>query len=188
MSGPLVVIIYGWQASLEGHWQWWVRDELKKRGVAVSFPQLSDPNSPKKDVWMRELRAITDPHDGPVHLLSHSLGVWAADHLINSTDRSFASALLVAPPSPYLMFEDVETFFPPPQDRERWRRQVAIRELVCGDNDIYMELPELEGLARNVFDCPMKVFPEGGHINIDSGFGPFPYALEFLKRAGVSNL
>ncbi len=185
MSAPLVVIIYGWQASNEGHWQWWVHDELKKRGVNVSFPQLSDPFKPQKDVWMRELKAIVEPYDGPVHLVVHSLGVWVADHLINETDRPFESALLVAPPSPDMMFEDVETFFPPPQKPERWLSQVKHRQLVCGDDDIYIELDELKKLASNIFHSEIRIYPDGGHINIASGFGPFPFALEFLEKAGV---
>ncbi len=188
MAEDLVVIIYGWQASNPGHWQWWIHEELKKCGVNVQFPQLSDPFHPKKDVWIRELRNLVEPHPGPVHVLTHSLGVWASDWLVNETDRKFESVLLAAPPSPEMFFEDVETFFPPPQKVERWRSQVKHRQMVCGDDDLYIELGELEKLAKNVFDCPMNVVPNGGHINIDSGFGPFPYALEFLKKAGVKGL
>lgn len=187
MSRHLTVIIYGWQASLTGHWQWWIHDELARRGALVEFPQLSDPDHPKLDVWMRELLEIVEPHQGPVHLVTHSLGTWVADHLITRTDREFLSALQVAPPSPDLMFEDVETFFPPPMDTARWQSKVKHRLLVCGDDDIYIDPPEQEKIAR-IFDCSMKVIPGGGHINIDSGFGPFPFALEWLKSCGLPEL
>ena len=98
----------------DGHWQRWAAATLAACGAAVTFPELSDPATPQKDVWVAELYAILAAarrRGEPVTFLCHSLGCWAVDHLLaeHGADGVHA-ALLVAPPSPFLVFEPVDSF------------------------------------------------------------------------------
>ena len=51
--------------------------------------------------------------------------------------------------------------------------------MVCSDDDPYMSLNASKELA-NKLGCELKVLEKGGHINSDSGFGPWPWALEYI--------
>jgi predicted alpha/beta hydrolase family esterase len=182
-STGVIVIVYGYEGSGPGHWQRWLYGELQKRGVPVSFPELPDPSSPRCDVWVSELRSLVERAPGPVVFVAHSLGCWAVDHFLARWGaRKIHAALLVAPPSPYLLFEPVQSFFPPPQSALAWQ-PIAHRSLLVGsDNDAYIDASELESIGQGL-GLSVRVLPGAGHINIDAGYGPWPFALEWALSA-----
>lgn len=182
----MVVIVYGYDGSGPGHWQRWIEDELKRSGAPVLFPDLPEPTAPQKDAWVAMLADIlARAHGDPVTFVAHSLGCWAIDHLL--VERGAAgvhAALLVAPPSPFLMFEPVETFFPPPRRAAAWA-SIAHRTLVVGsDNDEFTSPEEFEEIALTI-GVRCQIIPGAGHINLTSGHGPWPFAIEWLESVGA---
>ena len=183
----MIVFVYGYEGSGEGHWQRWAATALAERGVAVAFPELSDPATPQKDVWVAELRTVVDAaarRGDPVTFLCHSLGCWAVDHLLTEHGTAgVRGALLVAPPSPFLVFEPVDSFLPPPR-RADVGAPLASRTLLVGsDNDDYASAEELEDVARRI-GVPSRILPGAGHINIAAGYGPWPFVLDWLAAGG----
>jgi hypothetical protein len=107
------------------------------------------------------------------------------DHLF--TERGLVgvqAVLLVAPPSPYLLFEPVDSFFPPPCRRDVWAPIAARTLLVGSDNDDVTTPEEIDGIAKTL-GIRSHIIPGGRHINIDSGHGPWPFALEWLEETGA---
>lgn len=179
----MVVLVYGYEGSGPGHWQRWLHAQLLERGVLSVFPELPDPLAPRCEAWVTRLAALVETAPERVIFVAHSLGCWAIDHLlVHSGPRNIAAALLVAPPSPYLLFEPVESFFPPPCSETAWEAIARHSLLVGSDNDPYIEPDELEKLARTL-KVPVSVIPGAGHINVESGFGPWPFALEWVLSA-----
>ena len=178
----MIVFVYGYDGSGEGHWQRWLADAVRASGAAVEFPELPDPTAPQRDVWVAQLRQIVEAAPEPVTFVCHSLGCWAVDHLL--ADRGAANvhaALLVGPPSPYLLFEPVESFLPPPRQRQAWA-PIAGSSLVIGsDDDDFTALDEFEEIAAGL-GLPFEALPGAGHINAASGYGPWPRALEWLMQ------
>ena len=181
----MIVFVYGYEGSGEGHWQRWAAATLSAQGVPVAFPELSDPTAPRKDVWVAELRAVVEDaarRSDPVTFVCHSLGCWAVDHYLTEHGTAGVhAALLVAPPSPFLVFEPVDTFLPPPRDPEVWAPLTARTLLVGSDNDDYTSAEEIEQIAHRL-GVPHQILPDAGHINIDAGYGPWPFALDWLQR------
>jgi predicted alpha/beta hydrolase family esterase len=177
----MIVIVYGYEGSGPGHWQRWLHDELRRRDVPVQFPELPDPLAPQKDLWVDELRAIVDATSEPVRFVCHSLGCWAVDHLLAQYGATkIEGALLVAPPSPHLIFEPVDSFMPPPRKREAWA-PIAQRSLLIGsDNDDFTAAEEFEEIAAAI-GVAHQIIPGAGHINVASGHGPWPLALEWAR-------
>jgi hypothetical protein len=92
--------------------------------------------------------------------------------------------LLVAPPSPFLLFEPAESFFPPPRQQTAWA-PIACRSLLVGsDNDDFTSVEEFEEIAR-ALGVSCMILPGAGHINLQSGYGPWPFAVEWLHSVGV---
>lgn len=182
----VVLIVYGYDGSGPGHWQRWLEAELRRRGVPVRCPLLPDPAAPRKDAWVAALAATIAAAGGAaVTFVCHSLGCWAVDHLFNERGTGNAhAALLVAPPSPYLLFEPVESFLPPPRRREVWA-PLAARSLVVGsDNDEFASPEEFEEIARSL-GVGCRLVPGGGHLNLAAGYGPWPFVIEWLSAAGA---
>jgi len=179
----MVVIVYGYDGSGPGHWQHWLADELHAGGVPVHFPDLPDPSAPQKDVWVETLAALArDAGKTPLTFVCHSLGCWALDHLLNQQPEvSAKAALLVAPPSPFLLFDPVATFLPPPRRRATWA-PLAERSLVVGsDNDDFTSEEEFHEIA-DTLGSRCQIIPGAGHINVASGYGPWPWALDWVRR------
>ncbi len=181
----MIVIVHGYDGSGPGHWQHWLNEELQKLGAPVLFPELSDPLDPKLDVWVDELRALVDSAKSKVTFAAHSLGVWAVDHFLSrhGSDR-VRGALLVAPPSPYSLFEPIQSFLPPPRSRNAWAGISDKCLLLGSDNDDYAGDDEVVELGKTI-DVKCSILPGAGHINAAAGFGPFPFALEWLRETGA---
>jgi predicted alpha/beta hydrolase family esterase len=182
----MIVIVYGYDGSGDGHWQRWLADELARRGAAHVLPELPDPAAPQKDVWVERLaEVLDDAGPDPVTFVCHSLGCWAVDHLLAARGAAGVhAALLVAPPSPHLIFEPVESFLPPPRRREAWAPLAARTLLVGSDNDDFSTAEELAAIAA-ALGVGWRLFPGAGHINVAAGYGPWPFALDWLGRVGA---
>jgi predicted alpha/beta hydrolase family esterase len=184
----MIVFVYGYEGSGEGHWQRWAADVLAREGAAVAFPELSDPGAPTKDAWVRELHAVVGAAVGRgerVTFLCHSLGCWAVDHLLTEHGTTGVhAALLVAPPSPYLLFEPVESFLPPPRRADVWAPLAARTLIVGSDNDDYASSEELEEVARRM-GVGYRLLPGAGHINVAAGYGPWPLVPEWVRSVGA---
>jgi predicted alpha/beta hydrolase family esterase len=182
----VIVIVYGYEGSGEGHWQRWLEEELRRAHVPHVFPELPEPATPDKDAWVEALAAVTrQAGDAPLTFVCHSLGCWGLDHLLAAGKAGNAhAALLVAPPSPYLLFEPIQSFLPPPRLRTCWA-PIAARTLVVGsDNDEHAGPEEFEEVA-DALGVAHRLLPGSGHINAAAGFGPWPFALDWLRSVGA---
>ncbi len=188
----MIVIVHGYEGSGPGHWQRWLAAELERRGAAVVLPDLPEPLAPERDAWVAALAETVavgrdaDPAgDRRVTFVCHSLGCWALDHLLAAQPLEDAhAALLVAPPSPFLVFEPVESFLPPPRRRDAWAA-IADRTLLVGsDDDDYTAPDEFATIARDL-GVSSLLLSGAGHINVASGHGPWPFALEWLQSVGA---
>lgn len=182
----MIVIVHGYDGSGPGHWQRWLEAELRRRKVAVTFAELPSPTAPQKNEWVAALSAIVAAREeAPVTFVCHSLGCWAVDHLLAERGaQGLHAALLVSPPSPLLLFEPVESFLPPPRRLEVWAPLAARTLLVGSDDDDFTSAEEFAEIARSI-GVGCRILPNAGHINVDSGYGPWPFALEWLQRVGA---
>lgn len=176
----MIVLVYGYDGSGPGHWQRWLHDELRRRELPVVFPELSQPLHPDKDRWVAELAEVVAAAATPVSFIAHSLGCWAVDHYLHEHGAGgIDAALLVAPPSPYLFFDPVETFLPPPRAREAWAPIAGRSSIVASDNDDFASAEEVEEIATRL-GIRFTLLPGAGHINAASGHGPLPLALDWV--------
>lgn len=182
----MVIFVYGYDGSGPGHWQRWLFDQLRSRGRPVAFPDLPDPTAPKKDVWVAELARLVDAAIAPVTFVCHSLGCWAVDHLLAERgSEGVQAALLVSPPSPFLIFEPVESFLPPPRQREAWASLASQSLLIGSDDDDFTSVDEFAEIA-GALGIGHEILSAAGHINVASGYGEWPFALEWVNRTVAS--
>ncbi|RYM04588.1 alpha/beta fold hydrolase [Sporolactobacillus sp. THM7-7] len=174
------LILHGLGGSTGGHWQEWLSDQLKTRGHRVYFPQFPDWDRPDKERWLHQLKAVFSeiPENEPLSVVAHSLGciLWihyAADAAARKVNR----AILVSPPSPFRKVEAVRDFFPLPDDKGGLKRAAKKTLLVFSSDDPF--LPPKDAPHYFGYGVPCMVLPEMGHINVPSGYGPWPGMLHF---------
>ncbi|MEA1918779.1 MAG: alpha/beta hydrolase [Campylobacterota bacterium] len=172
-----VLILYGWHASPSPHWQDWLARELVSRGHLVSFPQLSNPMEPKKEIWLQEAKIALDELK-PDIVICHSLGNVLWWHLCNEgLALHVKRLLLVAPPRDLREYKEISNFFPVELPVSLYAKESL---LVTSDDDPYLNKSEGIRFAR-ALNIKHKVFQNMGHINADSGFGPWPWVLEWSE-------
>jgi predicted alpha/beta hydrolase family esterase len=178
------VVIPGWHGSGEGHWQTWLEQQLQAAGRRTVRPVFASLDEPSLADWLSALRTtIADlPADG-YDVVAHSLGavLWLHHVVDPGGSPRPARVALVAPVSPSTSIPQIAGFFPPPLDLDAVRQGADGTVLIAGDNDPY--LPEGIGPA---YALPLKiatsVIPDGGHLNLDAGYGEWPAMLDWCNR------
>jgi hypothetical protein len=183
-----VVILHGWEGSGLGHWQSLLVDALREDGREVRYPELPDADKPRLHAWLAALRDTLDglPADG-FDVVAHSLAavLWLHHCADPGSAPRPARVALVAPPSPQTPILGMAEFFPPPLDVDAVRRAADGTVLIAGDDDPYTP----EGIAA-AYALPLKipttVIPGGGHLNLESGYGPWPAMLDWCNRDNLA--
>lgn len=173
------LVLHGWMGSDEPHWQSWLVGALRARGHAVAFPELPDRDTPERDVW--SLAIASALNDGPGVVVCHSLAVvaWLDSVTTHAVPRS-ARTLLVAPPGrPEVasLAESMRGFTRCLADAAAVSRATAEVRMICSNADPYCA----EGAAK-AYAAPLGIACDvladaTAHINVASGFGPWPQAL-----------
>ena len=159
------LILHGLGGSGPEHWQTWLAHRLGDAGHAVRYPELPAADAPRLAAWLDALDAEREP--GQV-VVCHSLAccLW-----LHHRERGGAPAervLLVAPPCPDAGLPEIEDFFPVPRSAVPGE---DVR-LVCSDADPYCAM----GAAAHYggLGVPIEVVQGGGHLNPETGYGPWP--------------
>jgi predicted alpha/beta hydrolase family esterase len=180
-----VLILPGWHGSGPGHWQTlWERDRPELRRVeqaSWSEPILGD--------WAEQLERAVRAAPSPALLVAHSLGCALVAHWARagSVER-VAGALLVAPADlDALSVATLRSFSPLPLERLPFPSWV-----VGSRNDPYATFERAGQLAR-AWGGQLLDAGKSGHINVESGHGPWPRGaallaaleLELARRIGA---
>lgn len=171
-----VLILPGWGDSGPEHWQtlWLNKYPHFKRVVQRDWIN-SDLNE-----WLDTLSRYVDNCSSKVILVGHSLSSILIPHWAGRNDTSrIAGALIVAPTD----VERRETcppeswgFGPIPRQRLPFPSIVVVAE-----GDPYADFKTVEQLAH-IWGSELVNIGKGAHINVASGFGPWPLGEELLKR------
>lgn len=163
-----VLIVPGLRGSGEAHWQSWLHAQLP----GSQRVEQADNITPDLTAWSDRLGAAIDAAREPVWIVAHSFGTLASLHASVGREERIAGLLLVAPADP-------DKF----GVRERLPTQMldipAI--LVASSNDPWMTLDKARGLARQL-GLSFLNLGAVGHVNTDSGHGPWPQGLALLRR------
>ncbi len=171
------LILHGWGGSDDPHWQAWLAGEIAKDYGTVAFPLLDNPHFPTKNRWVRQVKSLLETFE-PEVVICHSLANTLWFHLCHEgAIAPVKRLLLVAPPRLDLAIDTIKTFFPVEPPANLFAEEVL---MVTSDNDPYMSREEAAGLQA-ALGIEMKVLANAGHINADSGFGEWPWVLEWVK-------
>ena len=171
-----ILMVPGWQGSTTGHWQSrWERNLTTARRV-----ELPDWVRSGKDKWVGAIISGVATSARPTVLVAHSLGVLAAVHsALKLPQGAIAGAFLVAP----VDVDDAANW--PVADGAAWPESglgfapVPLGRipfpsmLLASTNDPYCRPERARHFAAAWGSQLVEVGP-AGHINAESGHGPWP--------------
>lgn len=170
-----ILILPGLGSSAPGHWQ--VRWAEKMRTAAIV--EQADWDEPDPEDWADTIVKAVELAAQPVVLVAHSLGCIAvAKAAPRLTEGKARGAFLVAPPD--LERADapdaILDFLPVPRDPLPFPSL-----LVASSSDPYCTLERAADLA-GAWGSDFHNAGDAGHINIQSGHGPWPEGLLMFTR------
>jgi predicted alpha/beta hydrolase family esterase len=166
-----LLIVPGLHDSGPAHWQSWLQG-LHRHSLRVQQDDWAEGNVER---WSAAVDgALARQPAGRWIAVAHSFGCLAlAHHLSSRPDSGIVAALLVAPADP-ARFAAVERL---PQAALPLRTT-----LVTSSTDPWMKLSDAQAWAR-IWGSRLHHLGDAGHINTESGFGPFPFAQQWVSAA-----
>lgn len=163
-----VLVVPGLNDSGPGHWQTrWLKAHRRFRRVVQ--PDFATPDLNR---WAASVATAIDGCVVPPLVVGHSYGCLAAIRAGYLFERRIAGALLVAPADP---------------DRFGALKRLPARALpyptilVASSDDPWLKLTKA-GLLATRWGSELVAIPNAGHLNVDSGHGPWPLGYRLLRR------
>lgn len=168
-------IIPGLGNSGPEHWQTW----LEQTGSNFQRIWQSEWDAPECKNWIARIdQALSDEDLSQVVLIGHSLGVMTIVQWAITYKRSIKGAFLVAPSDP----EDPKYTFPAIGYSPVPLQKLPFRSIVVtSSNDPWVSLERARFFADQ-WGSECVNIGEAGHINADSGHGPWPEGLDLLNQ------
>lgn len=176
-----VLIVPGYHGSGPGHWQSWLEGELPEARRVAGI----DWDTPLLARWAGEVRREIDAAAGAVWLVAHSFGCLASAVAAADRPQRVAGLLLVAPADPE-RFELLGVREDPQRSAGvgRFLPQSAFScpsILVASRSDPWLQ-PDAARAWAERWGSRLIDIGDAGHVNVESGHGPWPLALSLLQQ------
>lgn len=167
-TSSTILMVPGLHGSGTGHWQTWWQQQYPN----VLRVEQDDWEVPDLDAWAANVRRAIDQTDGLVWIVAHSFSCLASLRAVADDHARIGGLLLVAPADPE-KFSVVE----------RLPKNVLDIPsiLVASTSDPWLSLNKAVHWA-NLWGSHLVNIGDAGHINIESGFGPWPGGLVLLQK------
>jgi len=171
-----ILMVPGWGNSGPGHWQHRWHDKINNAQWVVQ----ENWELPTLEPWVSNIEHAVAMATRPVVLVGHSLGVLAIVHAAQRfKDTKVRGALLVCPPD----MDDANNKSPetlqfanPPRDPLPFPSL-----LVASSNDPFCAIERAADMAM-AWGSEFHNAGDAGHIDNDSGHGPWPEGLMMFTR------
>ena len=179
------VIVPGVGGSEHDHWQSWLQRQLK----SCSRVQQQDWNKPVLHEWIEQFVKTVQAIQEPIQIVAHSFGCLTtvaalAQH--PELNQKIKNLVLVAPANP-ARFGDDGFARESQNDYQQYFQQLKLQvptQMIISENDPWLNFQDALQLAKTWKIRP-KNLGQVGHINVASGFGPFPELYDFLISENV---
>lgn len=162
------LIIPGLKSSGPAHWQSWFEERIPGT-VRVIQPDWDNPDLAQ---WAARVRRDITRSPGRLLLVAHSFGVLAAAQAASDHSDRIAGALLVAPADPDKF--GIGELLP--------QTTLPFRSVLVGSTDDPWMTLERAAHWADIWGSDFVNLGSAGHINVESGFGPWPEGLALLER------
>lgn len=168
------VIVPGVGGSEYAHWQSWLQRQL----MSCSRVQQQDWNTPILQTWIDTFVDTVGSIQDDIQIVAHSFGCLTTVAALSqhpALNQKIKNLILVAPANP-ARFGEAGFARQSHQDYQHYFHQLKITvptTLLISENDPWLSFEDANFLAQAWKLNPINL-GQVGHINVASGFGPFP--------------
>jgi predicted alpha/beta hydrolase family esterase len=162
-----ILIVPGYTNSGPDHWQ----SRWQSKLSTARRVEQAEWSKPVREDWTASVAKAVNEAERPVVIVAHSLGVAAAVQAMQQFQKPVAGAFFVAPPdvaNPKIKPRHLMTFGPYPREPLPFPSIV-----IASRNDPFCAFDVAEDIA-GAWGSLFIDAGETGHLNADSGFGPWP--------------
>jgi Predicted esterase of the alpha/beta hydrolase fold len=177
-----VLVVPGFHGSGDAHWQTWLENQLPN----AQRVERIDWEMPVVKAWAKAVTRALDEDTVPTVIVAHSFGCLASALAIANRPNLDLAAVFVAPAQPerFAPFGVRDDLSLPSIAQYLPDGPLNVPGLLVGSqNDPWMKLQHAYAWARRwnlIFHDAGAV----GHINVDSGFGPWPWIRGVVESVG----
>lgn len=174
------VIVPGVGGSEYGHWQSWLQRQL----MSCSRVEQSDWNKPILKNWVAEFVRTVQAAPAPIQIVAHSFGCLTSVAALNQhpeLQHKIKNLLLVAPANPE-RFGENGFARDSLQDYKAYFQSLKLpvpTTMLISENDPWLKYADALELAEDWNIKPINLGAVG-HVNVASGFGPFPAVFDHI--------
>lgn len=179
-----VLVVPGFHGSCEAHWQTWLEKQLPN----TQRIDRVDWEMPVVKAWAKAVTRALDENPSPTVIVAHSFGCLASALAIANRPGLDLAAVFVAPAQPerFAAFGLRENQALPSIAQYLPDSGLNVPGVLIGSqNDPWMKLQHAYAWARR-WHLVFHDAGEVGHINTDSGFGPWPWIKGVVESIGES--
>lgn len=174
------VIVPGVAGSEAEHWQSWLAEQLP----LCSWVEQNNWHLPILDDWVEQLRLSLNHIQGPIQIVAHSFGCLTTMAALEQHPQlrdNIQRVVLVAPANPTRFnrhgfaqdqHSNYGAFFHALEPH-------VDTHMLISENDPWLGFEDAQGLAAAWQIKPINLGAVG-HVNVASGFGPFPQIFDYL--------
>lgn len=174
------IIVPGVGGSDYDHWQSWLQRQL----VSCSRVQQQDWNIPLLQTWVHNFVKTVEKVNVPIQVIAHSFGCLTTVSALNEFPelaQHIHKIILVAPANP-ARFGDQGFARDSNNDYSAYFHQLKLKvpcDMLISENDPWLSFDDANHLAQAWHLRPHNL-GQVGHINVASGFGPFPEIYNYM--------
>lgn len=182
------VIVPGVGGSDYDHWQSWLQRQL----MCCSRVQQQDWNAPVLHQWVKNFVESVAAVEGTVQIVAHSFGCLTTVAALDQHPelaKKIKKLILVAPANP-ARFGDQGFARNSHNDYATYFHQIKLKiptEMIISENDPWLSFEDAKKLAHSWQVRPTNIGAVG-HINVASGFGPFPEIYDYMFSEKLNTL
>lgn len=170
-----VLFVPGYKGAGPDHWQ----SRWESKLSAARMVAMGDWHKPVFEDWKANLIAEVEKCEKPILLIGHSIGSQVIVRAATEFSKPIAGAMLVAPPdveNPDIRPKHLLTFGPASRDPLPFPSMT-----IASRNDPFCSIEKAEDMAASWGSLFMDA-GECGHINHESGQGPWPEGLMVFSK------
>ena len=181
------LIVPGVGGSQYQHWQSWLQRQL----MSSSRVQQQDWNYPLLSHWIRNFVQTVAVVESPIQVVAHSFGCLTTVAAIQQHPelaKKINKLILVAPANPS-RFGENGFARDSVSDYAAYFHQIQLKiptDLIISENDPWLDFEDAKALSKSWNIRPINL-GRVGHINVESGFGPFPEIYDYLISEKINS-
>lgn len=174
------IIVPGVGGSDYDHWQSWLQRQL----MSCFRVQQQDWNAPLLSSWVKNFVDTVAKVNEPIQVIAHSFGCLTAVSALNEypeLTQKIKKMVLVAPANP-ARFGEQGFARDSSNDYSAYFHQLKLKvpcEMIISENDPWLNFEDAKQLAK-AWNLRPHNLGQVGHINVASGFGPFPEIYNYM--------